>query len=378
MKLIKLIIGFSFITFKVSAGPLVIQNYEKNIKNFSQIKSISDKIQRKDLELTLRQFVGDTRPARLVGTPGHARAQEIIRDFLNALKNPGSSLREQSFVFNVDQAQKDYRDEFQKEIVEKYTPKDEFYQKWLKVTEAMVKVAEKYRGKKGINFIFEKKGLKNPEEVIILGANYDTLVNNANTLLPEIDRPMPGADNNASGVVILLKMAEILNALDLPKTVRLVFFDGEEISYQGSRAYLNEFETELKKEKFLGFVNLLMLGHDSKRDDKNKKTGNMAIYLRPTSDLDLKLTDKIINGGKKTWPVLDFKPVANAMNASSHQSFWDRELPAIVMTQDWENDFNPRWHTSNDFVETLNLATWTNSFKYITGGLLGIVFQVEK
>jgi hypothetical protein len=70
--------------------------------------------------------------------------------------------------------------------------------------------------------------------------------------------------------------------------------------------------------------------------------------------------------------------VANAMNSSSHQVFWDRGFDAVVMTQNWESDFNPRWHTPNDFVETLNLSTWTSAFKFITGSVLSLSFGVEK
>jgi Zn-dependent M28 family amino/carboxypeptidase len=35
--------------------------------------------------------------------------------------------------------------------------------------------------------------------------------------------------------VILLNLAKILNGLDLPITVRLVFLDGEEFNYLGSK-----------------------------------------------------------------------------------------------------------------------------------------------
>ena len=378
IKYIAFFLSFNFFSSTIFANPILLKDHEKKVKNFYQIKSLADKIGRKDLEQEIRKFVADSRPSRLVNTSGHKAAQKYIIEELKKLTLPGTSVSEQDFTLDVDSAIKDYRDEFQKEIVEKYDAKDPLYQRWLKVTESMVKLTNKFRGTKGKNIVFEKKGVTRPNDILILGANYDTLVHNSETLIPEPDKAMPGADNNASGVVALLNLAKILNALDLPITVRLVFFDAEEFSFLGSKAYLDQYGEELKKQNFLGFVNVLMIGHDSKREDKEKKNNNMAMYFRPNNDREMNLASKIINGGKKTWSAIDFKPVANAMNSSSHQVFWDRGFDAVVMTQNWESDFNPRWHTPNDFVETLNLSTWASAFKFITGSVLSMSFSVEK
>lgn len=378
IKYVALFLSLNFFSSTIFANPILLKDHEKKVKNFYQIKSLADKIGRKDLEQEIRKFVADSRPSRLVNTTGHKAAQKYIIEELRKLTLPGTSVSEQDFTLDVDSAIKDYRDEFQKEIVEKYDAKDPLYQRWLKVTESMVKLTNKFRGTKGKNIVFEKKGVTRPNDILILGANYDTLVHNSETLIPEPDKAMPGADNNASGVVALLNLAKILNALDLPITVRLVFFDAEEFSFLGSKAYLDQYGEELKKQNFLGFVNVLMIGHDSKREDKEKKNNNMAMYFRPNNDREMNLASKIINGGKKTWSAIDFKPVANAMNSSSHQVFWDRGFDAVVMTQNWESDFNPRWHTPNDFVETLNLSTWASAFKFITGSVLSMSFSVEK
>lgn len=378
LKYMAIFLSLNIFHITILANPIVLKDHEKKVKNFYQIKSLADKIGRKDLEIQMRKFIADTRPSRLVNTEGHKAAQKYIVDELKKLTFLGSSVSEQDFTLDVDSAIKDYRDEFQKEIVEKYDAKDPLYQRWLKVTDSMVRLANKYRGTKGKNIIFEKKGVTRPNDILILGANYDTLVHHPETLMPEPEKSMPGADNNASGVVALLNLAKILNALDLPITVRIVFFDAEELSFLGSKAYLDQYGEELKKQNFLGFVNVLMIGHDSKREDKEKKNNNMAMYFRPNNDREMNLASKILNGGKKTWSAIDFKPVANAMNSSSHQVFWDRGFDALVMTQNWESDFNPRWHTPNDFVETLNLSTWASAFKFITGSVLSVSFGIEK
>lgn len=377
-KILFLISTIYFFASTSFANPITYKDHEKKIKTFYQIKSAVDKIARKDLEESLRRFLFQSRPGRLVNSPGHKGARDFLVKELSALTMPGSKLIQDEFIYDVDSAIQDYREEFQKEIVKNFAPKDPNYQKWLKVTEGMIDVVGKFRGKTGVNYIFEKRGTLRPEEVLVIGANYDTMVNNPQTLLPEIDKPMPGADNNGTGVIVLLNLAKILNGLDLPITVRLVFFDGEEFNYMGSKAYLQKYKEELKKGTFRGFINLLMLGHDSKREDKEGKNNNMSIYIRPNEVGDLNLAGAIINGGKKTWGTIDFRAEANAMNSSSHEMFWKEGLSAVVLTQNWESDFNPRWHTPNDFYETLNLNTWNSSFRFIAGAVLSMVYGVEK
>lgn len=377
-KILFLIFTAYFFASTSFANPIIYKDHEKKIKTFYQIKSAVDKIARKDLEESLRRFLFQSRPGRLVNSPGHKGARDFLVKELSALTMPGSKLIQDEFIYDVDSAIQDYREEFQKEIVKNFAPKDPNYQKWLKVTEGMIDVVGKFRGKTGVNYIFEKRGTLRPEEVLVIGANYDTMVNNPQTLLPEIDKPMPGADNNGTGVIVLLNLAKILNGLDLPITVRLVFFDGEEFNYMGSKAYLQKYKEELKKGTFRGFINLLMLGHDSKREDKEGKNNNMSIYIRPNEVGDLNLAGAIINGGKKTWGTIDFRAEANAMNSSSHEMFWKEGLSAVVLTQNWESDFNPRWHTPNDFYETLNLNTWNSSFRFIAGAVLSMVYGVEK
>jgi Zn-dependent M28 family amino/carboxypeptidase len=193
---------------------------------------------------------------------------------------------------------------------------------------------------------------------------------------------MPGADNNATGVVALLAMIEILDKLDLPKTVRIIFFDFEELGFLGSYDYVEKLKLKGSPQKIVGYINLVMLGNDSKRDDKEKKLNNMKIYLRSQnekgSEDDLNLKALVLDNGKRLYNQIDFRPEANSMNSSSHISFWEAGIPAICMSQNRESDFNPRYRTPNDFIETLNMNTFTNAFRYITGSVLAWNYDVVK
>jgi Zn-dependent M28 family amino/carboxypeptidase len=235
----------------------------------------------------------------------------------------------------------------------------------------------------GKNFIWEKKGSIHPNEVIIVGANYDTLNHDPKTMKIDMKSNMPGADNNGSGTTMLLQMAKIFNLLDTPRTIRLVFLDAEEFGFLGSKAYIDTLKQN-SNEKILGFVNLVMLGNDTKIKDTEKKFNNMKVYLRdPNIDKDeaqkdLSLVNTITNSGKAMYPMIEFKPVANGMNSSSQIRFWEAKIPALCFTQNWETDFNPRFHTPDDFVETINMNTYTNGLRYILSSLLALSFGIVK
>jgi hypothetical protein len=146
----------------------------------------------------------------------------------------------------------------------------------------------------------------------------------------------------------------------------------------GSHAYVEK----MGDQKISGFINLLMLGNDSKRDDKEKKINNMKLYLRSPGEKgnenDLKLASLIFTNGKRLYSAIEFKLEANGMNSSSHVNFWEAGHPAICLSQNWESDFNPRFHTSNDFVETLNMNTYVNAFRYIAGAVLAWNYDIVK
>lgn len=334
-------LSITSLIFSLSAYAFEYQEYEKKIKSGYSLRSAIDKMPRNDLEATLREFVASGRPSRLVGTPGHKKVQEYLEKKLQSYANPNAKFSKQ-FFSNIDV-------------------------------------------KEGINFIWEKKGASKPDEVLILGAHYDTLLKDPKTKRPILKGEMPGADNNGSGVAILLSMIEILNKLDIPKTVRIVFYDCEEFGGAGSLEFAKKTKEDMGSQKIAGVINLIMLGHDSRIGDKDKKMNNMNIYLRPRDQENAegtgKLAQMIVESGKRNYSNVEFAP-KETFSADyfpmTSEHFWAQGIPAVTMTQNREGDLNPRFMTSNDFVETLNLNTYTNVFKYITSAVLAWDYDVAK
>jgi len=80
------------------------------------------------------------------------------------------------------------------------------------------------------NVMAVKTGTSSQE--IIVGAHYDST------------DAGPGADDNASGVAVMLEVAKLVQATTTPYTIRFVAFGADESGLLGSYAYLNQMSQE--------------------------------------------------------------------------------------------------------------------------------------
>lgn len=80
------------------------------------------------------------------------------------------------------------------------------------------------------NLVAEIRGSDLADEVVMLGAHFDTW------------HASPNASDNTSGVAVMLEAMRILKALDLQprRTIRIALWSGEEQGLWGSRAYVRE------------------------------------------------------------------------------------------------------------------------------------------
>ncbi|TFI53380.1 M28 family peptidase [Mastigocladus laminosus UU774] len=77
----------------------------------------------------------------------------------------------------------------------------------------------------GINVFAQRQGTDKTAKAILVGAHYDTVA------------VSPGADDNASGVAVVLEIARLLGSRPTPRTLQLAFFDKEEAGLLGSQAF---------------------------------------------------------------------------------------------------------------------------------------------
>jgi hypothetical protein len=83
-----------------------------------------------------------------------------------------------------------------------------------------------YWGDTYYNVVATQAGTLHPDQEYIVGAHYDSVDN-------------PGADDDASGVSLVLEAARILSQYESDYTIRYVGFDMEESGLIGSQAYVD-------------------------------------------------------------------------------------------------------------------------------------------
>ncbi|MBN1315211.1 MAG: M20/M25/M40 family metallo-hydrolase [Anaerolineales bacterium] len=93
------------------------------------------------------------------------------------------------------------------------------------------------------NIIAEFQGSSRPDEIIVIGSHYDTM--------PDI----PGAIDNASGVAVMMELANLFSQKGSKRTMRFVAWGGEEMGLLGSLKYVEQLRKQDEKSRVAqGFV----------------------------------------------------------------------------------------------------------------------------
>lgn len=180
---------------------------------------------------------------------------------------------------------------------------------------------------RGTNFIAEKKGTTNPEKVLILSSHIDSV-------------NCKGANDNGTGTVGLLAVSRELAKHDYAFTVRILGFDKEEVGLVGSDAYT---ATLTDKANVIGNINFEMMGVNSRKDG--------AFHV---IDCD-KPTSKVLSGEIRNSIAelgLPLTVVKACTDRSDHASFWRRQLPAVVISENFfGGDADPCYHSRCDIQD---------------------------
>jgi Zn-dependent M28 family amino/carboxypeptidase len=315
----------------------------------------------------------------MVGQPGHESAQKFIEFTIRESDSKSSgTVATLSFKPDLEEGKNFYQRDFDSKVEGKLPKNSPEYNKWLTFTNYLKRLMDSLQNVEAHNIVWEKAGL-NPQKVLVVSAHYDTIILDPKTMTMNMKSPMPGANYNGTGVAIALSLIKILSQIDLNYTVRVVFLDWQGIGYLGSYQYAKILEAEKKSGKeILGVVNLEMLGQDSTFLDKNKKTGNMVLYGRQLAS-DANWAGKLIQRGEKVGSRVSFELKANNFEQSDTFRFWERGIPAVTFSQNWEDDFNPKFYqTSQDTPEVLNHETFYGAYKFIGGSVLSTLLDITR
>jgi Zn-dependent M28 family amino/carboxypeptidase len=312
----------------------------------------------------------------MVGLPGHDRARDYIQEeILKADIKKSGQLTITSTQPQIEEVKKFYQHDFDNKVEGKIPSHHPDYQKWLRFTLFMKNLVDSRKSIPVQNVIWEKKGMNSDKELVV-SAHYDTISHDKETLLVNENSPMPGANYNASGVAVALGLIKILSQIDLNYTVKVVFLDWQGIGFHGSQIYAKELKNSGKD--ILGVVNLEMLGQDTTYFDKKKKSGNMCAYLRNHSD-EQRWVKNLLEKGSKVTQKVTFEIRPNGFENSDNIKFWEEGFRAVTFSQNWEEDFNPKFYqTPDDTAETLNHGTLWNSYQFIGGAVVGTLLDLTR
>ena len=168
--------------------------------------------------------------------------------------------------------------------------------------------------------------------------------------------PAPGADDNASGVALVLESARALAGQTFPWTIKFIAFSGEELGLFGSRAYAEE--ALLNNDRILGVFNFDMIGF-------NDLSERLELVSNPGS-LWLVEAMRSVNGLYDIGLQVDVLEDAGA-GLSDHAPFWARGYDAILGIENYlptdtttvgvrRGDYriNAQYHSMVDLPDSLN------------------------
>ncbi len=191
----------------------------------------------------------------------------------------------------------------------------------------------------GQNIIFTQPGRSSRE--IVVCAHYDSAWS-------------AGADDNASGVGVLLEVASRVRSMSLPYTVRFILFDGEEPGYIGSQWHVaHASENYLKNILFMINIDTVAAGdylmaYSGGYDEDTHTFYNLWPYYS--------VTDLASNMGidLRTHPEVNaYFPTPTKATGSDNAPFHDAGVPYLYFeSSNWMGgDYTNFFQTSSDLVE---------------------------
>jgi len=201
----------------------------------------------------------------------------------------------------------------------------------------------------------------NPElkdEYIIIGAHYDHLGwGGQGSLVPDTVAIHNGADDNGSGTVGLLELAEYFshNRKKLNRTLVFIAFTAEEEGTIGSAYYVKNPIFPL--EKTIAMINMDMIGR--MKEDK------LTIYGVGTSPIWNELVEKLNSEFK-----FNLNLIKDGYGPSDHAQFYSKGIPVLHFFTGIHSDY----HKPSDDYDKINYQGQKRILEYISK----IVFELDK
>lgn len=211
------------------------------------------------------------------------------------------------------------------------------------------------KGLRFANLEVELTGTDRPEEIIIVGAHYDT------------HRKSPGANDNGSAIAALFELAHAFGGKTFPRTLRLIAFTNEEhpftrTSEMGSRVYARRCRE--RGEKIKAMICLETIGYCSEQKGSQRlsfmglllpRRGNFIALVGNNRSKELLRETHRLFSSRPDLPCESLTLPTNFPGAwsSDHWSFWKEGYPAVMVTDTAPLRY-PHYHTPRDTPEKVS------------------------
>jgi Zn-dependent M28 family amino/carboxypeptidase len=211
-----------------------------------------------------------------------------------------------------------------------------------------------YHGKTFRNIIGQI-GNPLPGSLVILGAHFDAV------------EGAPGADDNGSGVAVLLEAARILAQTPLRSRLLICAFNLEELNMVGSTHLARKLKAA--GTAIEAMISLEMVGYADSRPGSQQYPAGLRWFYPNRGDFigvigNFKSTSLLRRVARqmRQVPGLPVETLAvpgkgeliPAVRLSDHAPFWDLGYPALMIT-DTALFRNPHYHSPSDTLDTLSI-----------------------
>lgn len=181
------------------------------------------------------------------------------------------------------------------------------------------------------------RGASAPDRFIVLTAHYDHLGIKGGKI-------HPGADDNASGVAVVLAAARWFRENPPAHSIVFVLFDGEEMGLQGAKHFVKTMP--LAKDKIIANLNFDMVGRNERNEINVAGTSYTPALREPVEQAARRSTLKVTFGHDR--PKL-LTSVEDWTNSSDHAAFHDAGIPFLYFGVEDHKDY----HRPGDTFENL-------------------------
>ena len=228
------------------------------------------------------------------------------------------------------------------------------------------------------NIVAEIKGTEKPDEIIVIGAHYDSA-------------PIAGckgANDNASGVAATIALAKYFSDKPQKRTLRFVAFANEEPPFFWTKAmgsYVYAKSCKAKNEKIIAMFTPETIGFYSDAADSQKyppplnlfypSTGNFIAFAGDSGSESLikECVKSFRDNAKFPSEGACLSRVILHIGFSDHWSFWKMDYPALMVTDTAMFRYK-FYHTNSDNYDKIDydkMARVTEGLKHVIKDLAG-------